>query len=182
MGWVAAGKGDELVEGAGVVSHRCGRIEPGRHAAVRSEGLLRQTENVSGQSVGHDEGTIQSDGEIPTVDHEFETQDAQCKSCRQCPTGKHDIVCEPAAAPSCHDWPRDSSDALVDRIALGVRGYSGGGPDTGDGVDQMVAKSRDVPIRTGRWAVQIVGGKRLHDATRGSQRLFGTDEFVHICS
>ena len=56
--WVAAGEGDELVEGAGVGGHRYGWIESGGGAALRSEGLLRQAEDVSGVGVRDVEGTV----------------------------------------------------------------------------------------------------------------------------
>ena len=56
--WVAAGEGDEPVEGAGTVGHRHGWIESGRGAALRSEGLLRQTKDVSGVGVLDLEWTV----------------------------------------------------------------------------------------------------------------------------
>ena len=55
---VAAGEGDELVECAGVGGHRHGWVESGGGAALCSEGLLRQTEDVSGVGVRDVEGTM----------------------------------------------------------------------------------------------------------------------------
>jgi hypothetical protein len=74
-------KRDELVEGAGVGRHSYGRIESRSRATLRIEGLSRKTEDVGGVCVRDVDGAVQRYGEVPAVDNEFETQDAERKVC-----------------------------------------------------------------------------------------------------
>jgi hypothetical protein len=181
--WVAAGEGDELVERAGGGGHGHGWVESSGGATLCVNGLPRQPEDVSGVGVRNVEGTVQSYGEIPAVDKEFEGQDAQPKMCAQRSPAEHDIVGQSAAAPSFQNRLCQLLDALVDRIAMGNRGADArGGAKASDGVDQMVGEGRHIEVATGCSTVQVVVADRLDDIMDDDQCLFGTGEFVHELS
>jgi PAS domain-containing protein len=178
--WVAAGEGDEPVECAGGGGHRHRWVESGGGATLSSEGVLRQTEDVSGVGVRDVEGTVYRYGEIPAVDDEFERQDAEGKARGQCPPAEHNIAGQSAAPPFREDRLRKLLDALVDGIAVGRRGLdTGGGTDAGDGVDEMLGEGLHIEVDTGCGTVQVVIADRLDNMVHRNQRLLGTGEFVH---
>jgi len=61
-----------LIECAGVGRDRHLWIETGDDAALRGEGLPRQPEDVRGEGLRYVSWTVQRDGEVPAVNHEFE--------------------------------------------------------------------------------------------------------------
>ena len=180
---VAAGEGDELVEGAGVGRHRYGRIKSGSGATLRIQGLPREAEDISGVGVRDVDGTFKRYGEVPAVDHQFETQDAKRKVGGQRSPAEHDIVGQSAAAPACQDRLRNLLYALVDGNTVGDCGFGGfdarGGPKARDRVDEMLCEGLHIPVATGSRTVQVVWPDRLDDLVHDGQCLLGTGKFVH---
>jgi hypothetical protein len=126
------------------------------------------------------EGTVQSYGEIPAVDNEFERQDAEHKVRGQGSPAEHNIAGQSAAPPFSQERLRQLLDALADGTVVGCRAsYIGGGTEAGDGVDEMVGEGLHIPIATGRGTVEVAVGDRLDDMVHHCQCLFGTGEFVH---
>src|SRR5258705_9358909 len=158
---VAAGEGDELVEGAGVDGHRHGWIKSGVDAALFIEGLARQAEDVRRVSVGDVERTVQRYGEIPAMDHEFELQDAQRKMCGQCASGELHGVGQSAAAPAGQARSLDFPERLIGGVAVACRDFDArGGAEAGGGVDQMVGKGLDGPGGEGGGGGESFGANR----------------------
>jgi hypothetical protein len=112
--WIAAGEGDELIERSGVGDHRYRWIESGDGAALGTEGLPRQGEDVCGVGICDVDGTVQCYREISAMDEEFERQDAGRKWRGQYPPAEPNVCGQSEVPPPCQDRLRHLLYAFVE--------------------------------------------------------------------
>ena len=150
-------------------------------AALRSDDLLGQFQDVVRQRIGDIRRVSGGRRVVPAVHEQTERQNA-----RQSPHGRFVAAPGDGAVQSVTSMegvqggPADGDDLTLDGVVsvawrkVGVQGRA----DRRDRVDQVIGQLGHVEISARRLPRQVVGRDRVHDVLQHSQRCFGGAKFV----